>query len=100
MAYGDPKTRSTAAWLFVFFAAALALRIVFSVGVGFDDVGHREIFTGNDPYYHNRALSHILETGHNLNHDPSINYPDGRSNPNPPLLRAAPRTRPAPPSTS
>ena len=86
MAYGDaPKTRSTAIWLFVFFAAALALRIVFSVGVGFDDPSGRHIFTGNDPYYHDRALRHLMETGDNLDHDPSINYPDGRSNPNPPL---------------
>lgn len=87
MAYGDaPKTRSTAIWLFVFFAAALALRIVFSVGAGFDDDSGRHIFTGNDPYYHDRALRHLMETGENLDHDPSINYPDGRSNPNPPLF--------------
>src|SRR5688572_12843479 len=87
MAYGDaPKTRSTAIWLFLFFAAALALRIVFSVGVGFDDASDRHIFTGNDPYYHDRALRHLMETGDNLDHDPSINYPDGRSNPNPPLF--------------
>ncbi|MEK6976184.1 MAG: STT3 domain-containing protein [Candidatus Thermoplasmatota archaeon] len=86
MAYGDaPKTRSTALWLFLFFAAALALRIVFSVGVGFDEDSGRHIFTGNDPYYHDRALRHLMDTGENLDRDPSINYPDGRSNPNPPL---------------
>lgn len=86
MAFGDPKTRSTAVWLFLFFAAALALRIAFSVGVGTDEASGREIFTGNDPYYHDRALRHLMETGSNLNHDPSINYPEGRSNPNPPLF--------------
>ncbi len=86
MAFGDPKTRSTAVWLFLFFAAALALRIVFSVGVGTDHASGREIFTGNDPYYHDRALRHLLDTGETLTHDPSINYPEGRTNPNPPLF--------------
>lgn len=80
------KTRSTAAWLFVFFAAALALRIVFSVGAGFDDDAGRHIFTGNDPYYHDRALRHLLDDGSNLDRDSGINYPDGRTNPNPPLF--------------
>jgi dolichyl-diphosphooligosaccharide--protein glycosyltransferase len=80
------KTPSTAIWLGLFFVAALALRIAFGVGTGFDHASHREIFTGNDPYYHDRALRHLLDTGQNLNHDSAINYPEGRSNPNPPLF--------------
>lgn len=80
------KTRSTAIWLGLFFVAALALRIAFGVGTGFDESSHREVFTGNDPYYHDRSLRHLLDTGHNLNFDSAINYPEGRSNPNPPLF--------------
>ena len=80
------KTRSTAIWLGVFFVLALTLRIAFSIGTGHDDASGREIFTGNDPYYHDRALRHLLDTGENLNFDPAINYPEGRSNPNPPLF--------------
>jgi asparagine N-glycosylation enzyme membrane subunit Stt3 len=98
MAFGDaPKTRSTAIWLFLFFAAALALRIVFSVGVGFDDDSGRHIFTGNDPYYHDRALRHLMETGDNLDRDPSIT-PTPRSSSGPPP-RSPSRSRPAAPRT-
>jgi dolichyl-phosphooligosaccharide-protein glycotransferase len=90
MAYGsDPnasKTRSTAIWLGLFFIAALTLRVAFSIETGHDDEAGRAIFTGNDPYYHDRALRHLMDTGENLNHDSAINYPDGRSNPNPPLF--------------
>ncbi len=86
MAFGEaPKTRATAVWLFLFFAAALTLRIAFSVDAGFDDASGRHIFTGNDPYYHDRALRALVDDGEVLTHDPSINYPDGRANPNPPL---------------
>lgn len=80
------KTRNTAIWLGLFFVAALALRVAFGIGTGFDEQSGREIFTGNDPYYHDRTLRHLLETGENLNHDAAINYPDGRANPNPPLF--------------
>lgn len=87
MAFGEaPKTRATALWLFLFFAAALTLRIAFSVDAGFDDDSGRHIFTGNDPYYHDRALRALVDDGEVLTHDPSINYPDGRANPNPPLF--------------
>ena len=90
MALGsDPnasKARSTAIWLGLFFVAAFALRVAFSVHTGYDPVEHREIFTGNDPYYHDRALTYLMDTGHTLLHDNAINYPDGRSNPNPPLF--------------
>lgn len=87
MAFGEaPKTRATALWLFLFFAAALTLRIAFSVDAGFDDDSGRHIFTGNDPYYHDRALRALVEDGEVLTHDPGINYPDGRANPNPPLF--------------
>ena len=82
----SPRMTSTAIWLGLFFVAALLLRIVFSVGTGFDDGAQRQIFTGNDPYYHDRSLRHLLDTGENLNFDPAINYPEGRSNPNPPLF--------------
>jgi asparagine N-glycosylation enzyme membrane subunit Stt3 len=80
------KTRSTAIWLGLFFVLALTLRIAFSIDTGHDDDAGRAIFTGNDPYYHDRSLRYLLETGENLNFDPAINYPEGRSNPNPPLF--------------
>src|SRR5690349_20302875 len=90
MAFGsDPnasKTRSTAIWLGLFFITALALRVAFGMHVGVDPANGRDIFTGNDPYYHDRALRHLMDTGHNLDYDHGINYPDGRSNPNPPLF--------------
>jgi hypothetical protein len=80
------KIPSTALWLGLFLAVALGLRFAFSVDTGFDDGSQRQIFTGNDPYYHDRSLRHLLDTGENLNFDPAINYPEGRSNPNPPLF--------------
>src|ERR1051326_8251081 len=80
------KTRSTALWLALFFVAALVLRVAFSIHTGYDPVEQRQIFTGNDPYYHNRALQYLMDTGHTLLHDNAINYPEGRSNPNPPLF--------------
>src|SRR5688572_11783707 len=90
MAYGTEsnasKARTTAIWLGAFFVLALALRVAFGIGTGHDDASGREMFTGNDPYYHDRTLRHLLDTGENLNFDPALNYPEGRSNPNPPLF--------------
>src|ERR1041385_574562 len=86
MADSPRKTSTTALWLGAFFVVALGLRIAFGVATGFDHASHREIFTGNDPYYHDRALRHLLDTGQNLNYDSAINSPEGRSTPNPPLF--------------
>src|SRR5688572_25921366 len=78
--------RSSGPWLLLFFALALGLRTLGSMGVGFDDETGRYLYTGNDPYYHDRTVHHILDTGEQLVFDPSINYPFGAYNPNPPLF--------------
>jgi dolichyl-phosphooligosaccharide-protein glycotransferase len=80
------KSRSTILWLGAFFVLALALRVAFGMGVGFDEESGRQIFTGNDPYYHDRALRELVQGNGNLAYDHALNYPEGRSNPNPPLF--------------
>jgi asparagine N-glycosylation enzyme membrane subunit Stt3 len=91
MADGDQtSTRSTNAlrtglWLAAFVVLAFALRTAFNAAEGTDPASGRELFTGNDPYYDWHSIHHTLATGQNLNYDQAINYPEGRSNPNPPL---------------
>jgi asparagine N-glycosylation enzyme membrane subunit Stt3 len=81
----QPSLLRTAIWLAIFVLAGIALRSVFSVGVGFDGAADRNMFTGNDPYYDWRIVTHITTTGQHLTFDPAINYPVGSANPNPPL---------------
>jgi dolichyl-diphosphooligosaccharide--protein glycosyltransferase len=90
MADGDQTSSSktflrTALWLAAFVVLAFTLRTVFNVDAGFDQASQRNIFTGNDPYYDWRAVTHTLTTGENLGFDKAINYPEGNWNPNPPL---------------
>jgi asparagine N-glycosylation enzyme membrane subunit Stt3 len=89
MARKPTNNKSIAIWLGIFFILALALRIAFNVGVAFDadgPDGGRYLYSGNDPWYHDRSVDHILETGETLTFDESTNYPDGLRNPNPPLF--------------
>lgn len=79
-------TRSTAIILGLLFVLALVLRIAFNVGVAYDDEADRYLYSGNDPWYHDRAVEHIVETGETLTTDPAINYPNGGRNPNPPIF--------------
>ncbi len=79
-----PKT--VAIWLGIFMLAALALRIGGNVGASYDEETGRYLYSGNDPYYHDRAVTHIVETGETLMWDDAINYPTGAPNPNPPLF--------------
>lgn len=81
----QPSHLRTMLWLALFVAAAFALRSAFNVNEGFDAASGRNLFTGNDPYYHWRTVTHVVQTGTNLNFDPAINYPEGNWNPNPPL---------------
>ncbi|MGB0652970.1 MAG: STT3 domain-containing protein, partial [Thermoplasmatota archaeon] len=73
-------------WLGVFLALALFLRVGFSMDASFDDDAGRYLYSGNDPYYHDRTVTHMVETGESLTFDPAINYPNGAYNPNPPLF--------------
>lgn len=75
----------TVGLLGAFFVLALALRILFNVGVAYDDAGERYLYSGNDPWYHDRTVEYIVENGESLKFDPAINYPEGGRNPNPPL---------------
>ncbi|MEK6985964.1 MAG: STT3 domain-containing protein [Candidatus Thermoplasmatota archaeon] len=75
----------TAVWLGLFMLLAFGLRAYFGSEVGFDETTDRNLFTGNDPYYHWRTTTHVVETGQNLNFDTAFNYPEGNWNPNPPL---------------
>ncbi|MFO1533637.1 MAG: STT3 domain-containing protein [Thermoplasmatota archaeon] len=85
----DPRTQPsflrTALWLAAFVVLAFALRSVFTAAVDIDPGTGNHLYTGNDPYYHHRTATNVVETGQNLNFDPAINYPEGRDNPNPPL---------------
>ncbi len=75
----------TAVWLGLFLLLAFGLRAYFGAETGFDAATDRNLFTGNDPYYHFRTVGHVVSTGQNLNYDTAINYPEGNMNPNPPL---------------
>ena len=79
----SPKT--VAIWLGIFLLLALALRIGGNVGASYDEETDRYLYSGNDPYYHDRATRHIVETGETLLWDDAINYPTGGPNPNPPI---------------
>ncbi|MGB1697734.1 MAG: carboxypeptidase regulatory-like domain-containing protein [Thermoplasmatota archaeon] len=68
-----------------FIVLALLLRIAFNMGVAFDEESNRYLYSGNDPWYHDRVVDHIVETGESLTFDEAINYPNGGKNPNPPL---------------
>ncbi len=81
----DFSAKTAAIWLGLFFVLALVIRIAFNVGVAHDPTGDRYLYSGNDPYYHDRTVDHIVTTGESLLHDPGINYPNGGMNPNPPL---------------
>ncbi len=78
-------TRSTVIWLGALVILALVLRIAFNIGVAYDEEADRYLYSGNDPWYHDRTIDHIFETGESLQFDPVINYPNGGVNPNPPL---------------
>lgn len=81
----QPVNRTTVILLGAFIVLALVLRIAFNIGVAYDAEGDRYLYSGNDPWYHDRTVDHILETGESLQFDPAINYPNGGVNPNPPL---------------
>ena len=90
MAEGDsyrtqPNFVRTALWLGLFVVLAFAMRSAFVIPVDTDPETGRHLFTGNDPYYHWRTATHVVETGSNLDSDKAISYPEGRDNPNPPL---------------
>ncbi len=75
----------TTVWLALFVLLAFGLRAYPGSQVGFDATTQKNLETGNDPYYHERTVTHVLTTGENLNYDTAINYPEGNMNPNPPL---------------
>jgi asparagine N-glycosylation enzyme membrane subunit Stt3 len=79
------KTKSTAIVLGALIVLALVLRIAFNMGVAYDEDTARYLYSGNDPWYHDTVVSHIVETGESLTFDESINYPNGGKNPNPPI---------------
>lgn len=74
-----------AIWLALFFVLGLGLRIGMNVDASFDEDGDRYLYSGNDPYYHDRVVHHITETGESMVFDEGINYPTGAFNPNPPV---------------
>lgn len=41
---------------------------------------------GSDSYYHERVISYIVATGHQLIQDPMLNYPIGMNDPRPPIF--------------
>jgi dolichyl-diphosphooligosaccharide--protein glycosyltransferase len=64
---------------------ALFLRTYWNAGAAVSG-GEFEL-SGNDPYYHKRAIDYIQNNGWTtLLEDPMLNYPMGATNPNPPLF--------------
>ncbi len=41
---------------------------------------------GSDSFYHERVIDYIVATGHQLIHDPMLNYPIGMNDPRPPIF--------------
>ncbi len=80
------SNKALATWLAVFVLLAIGLRIGWNVDASFDEDSERYLYSGNDPYYHDRAVNHILETGESLQFDPALNFPAGANNPNPPVF--------------
>lgn len=68
-------------------ALAFFLRVYWGIGpsikYGFSVSG------GSDSYYHERIITYILSSGHQLLNDPMLNYPIGMDNPRPPLFHWA-----------
>ncbi len=79
------SSKTVAVWLALFFLLGLGLRIGMNVGPSFDEDGERYLYSGNDPYYHDRVVREITTTGESVVFDEAINYPTGAYNPNPPM---------------
>lgn len=87
MARGPQLSNKTVmVWLGIFLIAALALRIGGNIEASYDEETGRYLYSGNDPYYHDRIVNHILDNGESLLFDPAINFPEGGPNPNPPIF--------------
>ncbi len=80
------SSKTVAVWLALFFLLGLGLRVGMNVGPSFDEDSERFLYSGNDPYYHDRVTRHITETGESMVFDEAINYPAGAYNPNPPMF--------------
>ncbi len=80
------SSKTVAVWLALFFLLGLGLRVGMNVGPSFDEDSDRYLYSGNDPYYHDRVVRHITETGESMVFDEAINYPAGAYNPNPPIF--------------
>ena len=66
---------------------AMFLRIYWAIGPSIQQ-GYA-VSGGSDSYYHERILFHIINSKHQLLHDPMLNYPIGVNNPRPPLFHWA-----------
>lgn len=64
--------------------AGFTLRTAVNHGAATTDDGEF-LLSGNDPYYYQRAVEHIVETGETIQFDEMLNFPIGSVNPNPPL---------------
>jgi len=56
---------------------------------GFGIFGGAGVSGGADSYYHERVIYYIVSTGHQLTHDPLLNYPVGFIDPRPPFYEWA-----------
>lgn len=79
------SSKAVAIWLALFFLLALGLRVGLNVDASFDDDSQRYVYSGNDPYYHDRVLREITSTGESVVFDEALKYPSGNFNPNPPM---------------
>jgi len=66
-------------------AAGFTLRTALNHDAATTDDGE-VLLSGNDPYYYQHAVDHILETGETIKFDEMLNFPAGSVNPNPPLF--------------
>ena len=80
----------TAGILMAIFVLAMVIRCVWyydpAVAPAATYGEYHYVLSGNDPDYHKRAIDYAMETGHSLQWDPLMNYPNGGPNPNPPAM--------------
>ncbi len=85
MARSTLSAKTVGIWLAIFFVLSLGLRVGLNVDASYSEEADRYVYSGNDPYYHDRVVRHIGETGQSMVFDEAINYPAGGFNPNPPI---------------
>jgi dolichyl-phosphooligosaccharide-protein glycotransferase len=76
----------TIALLLVAFTFAISVRTIWTYPI-VSKWGALYVYAGgSDSYYHSRVMTYIIQTHHNLVHDPMLRFPVGSPNPREPLF--------------